>query len=113
MSQITLLSGPERRRRWSDADKVRIVEASLAPGASVAEVARRFDVSTGLIYTWRRQSRGAGDGPAFVEAVVASAPVAETRPSGCLLVELPSGARVSVAPSAPAALVTATLRALR
>ena len=54
MSQITLLSGPERRRRWSDADKLRIVEAAFAPGACVADVARRFEVSdlvVGLVIT--------------------------------------------------------------
>lgn len=31
--------GPERRRRWTSAEKLRIVEESLAPGASVVEVA--------------------------------------------------------------------------
>jgi transposase len=43
-----------RRRRWSEADKLAIVRESLEPGALVAVVARRYDVSTGLLYTWRR-----------------------------------------------------------
>lgn len=67
MNQITLLSGPERRRRWSDTDKLRILEAAFAPGAGVSAVARRFEVSTGLIYTWRRRARGAVDSPGSVQ----------------------------------------------
>jgi transposase len=53
-----LLVGPERRRRWSAEEKARIVAEALAPGAKVAEVARRHDVSRGLIYTWRRAAVG-------------------------------------------------------
>ena len=43
-----------RRRRWSEADKLAIVRESLEPGAIVAVVARRHDISTVLLYTWRR-----------------------------------------------------------
>src|SRR3546814_19585906 len=105
MRHVTVLAGPERRRRWSDADKLRIVEAAFAPGACVADVARRFDVSTGLIYTWRRRAEGGVDAPGFVQAVIASAPAAGAQTSCCIVVDLPFGARASIAPSAPAALV--------
>ncbi|MBZ5763528.1 transposase, partial [Rhizobium sp. VS19-DR104.2] len=54
MAQAILLTGQERRRRWSPDDRQEILEAAFAPGANVSEVARRFDVSTGLLYTWRR-----------------------------------------------------------
>src|SRR3546814_9769484 len=104
MSHVTVLSGPERRRRWSDADKLRSVEAAFAPGACVADVARRFDVSTELIYTWRRRAGGGVDAPGFVQAVIASAPAAGAQTSCCIVVDLPCGARASIAPSAPAAL---------
>ena len=57
MTTATILSGPERRRRWSSAEKARIVEESLAPEASVAEVARRHDVHPNLLHSWRRQVR--------------------------------------------------------
>jgi transposase len=53
----TVLSGPERRRRWTRAEKDRIIEESLATGASVAEVARRHDVHANLLHAWRRQAR--------------------------------------------------------
>jgi transposase len=57
MAAVTVLAGAERRRRWSAAEKLRIVEESLAIGASVAEVARRHDVHPNLVHLWRRQAR--------------------------------------------------------
>jgi len=57
MTTATVLSGPERRRRWTAAEKARIVEESLATEASVAEVARRHDVHPNLLHAWRRQAR--------------------------------------------------------
>ena len=53
----TILSGPERRRRWTSEQKLQIVRESLAAGANVAAVARRHDVHPNLIYGWRRQMR--------------------------------------------------------
>ena len=49
--------GLERRRRWSDERKREIVLASFAPGILVKDVARRHDVSTSLVFAWRRQAR--------------------------------------------------------
>jgi transposase len=64
MSAVTVLSGPERRRRWTSAVKTRIIEESLAPGASVAEVAREHDIHPNLLHLWRRQARLAGEATA-------------------------------------------------
>ena len=50
--------GPERRRRWSADEKVRIVREAFAPGAQVSDVARRRDVSRAQIYQWRAELRG-------------------------------------------------------
>src|ERR1700678_406322 len=49
--------GVERRRRWSKAEKSRIVAETLMPGAVVCEVARRHGVAQSLLFTWRRQAR--------------------------------------------------------
>ena len=49
-----------RRRRWSEADKCRIVAESYRPGASVALVARRNAVNANLVFNWRRQYRERG-----------------------------------------------------
>jgi transposase len=43
-----------RRRRWSTAEKLRIVEETLQPGESILSVARRNGVSPNLLYRWRQ-----------------------------------------------------------
>jgi hypothetical protein len=67
MTQLTVLTGPERRRRWSEGDRIRILSAAFAPGAVVTDVARQYDVSTALIYKWRQDARGACREPAVFE----------------------------------------------
>lgn len=52
-----LLVGRERRRRWSPAEKQAIVREAFAPGARVASVSRRRDVSRSQIYQWRAALR--------------------------------------------------------
>jgi transposase len=54
--RIDIRVGVERRRRWGREDKLRIVRESLAPDAIVTAVARRNEVSTSLLYTWRKQA---------------------------------------------------------
>jgi len=53
-----VLTGPERRRRWSVDQKLAIVAELARPGSSGAVVAQRYGISTGLLYTWRRQAHG-------------------------------------------------------
>ena len=113
MTTVTVLSGPERRRRWTTAEKFRIVEESLAPAASVIEVARRHDVHPNLLTVWRRQARqGQLSGetvPALVPVEIASAPARvamsppqpalsspEHRRTGIIEIELGGGCRVRV-----------------
>jgi transposase-like protein len=57
MTKVTVLSGPERRRRWPAAEKLRLVAESSASGLSVAEFARRHDVHPNLVHAWRRQAK--------------------------------------------------------
>jgi transposase len=45
------------RRRWTTAHKLKIVSESLAPHASVMEVARRHGLNPNLIYRWRHQAK--------------------------------------------------------
>ncbi len=47
----------ERRRTRSLDDRKRIVEEALAPGASVAAVARRHGLNANLVFKWIRRSR--------------------------------------------------------
>ena len=49
----------ERRRRWSAEDKLRIVRETLEPGAVAKAVADRHGISTGLLFTWRKETLAA------------------------------------------------------
>jgi transposase len=114
MGTMVVLAGPERRRRWSADQKRSILAAADEPGAIVSEVARRADICTSLIYRWRRERREAAG---FVPAMLVDDQPVEAAGAGtgstAIVVELAGGARVSIGVSAPAALVTAALRALR
>ena len=70
MASMQIITGPERRRAWSEEQKRAIVSAAFAPGAIVADVARRVDVCAGQIYRWRRELRSTGGG--FSEVVIAA-----------------------------------------
>ena len=54
--RIDIRVGVERRRKWSRDDRLRIVQETLADGAVIADVARRNEVASSLIYTWRKQA---------------------------------------------------------
>ena len=125
MTTVTVLSGPERRRRWTTAEKVRIVQESLAPGASVVEVARRHDVHRNLLTVWRRQARtgafGAGSVPRrkdevhFAAVSVAPEQRALTAPpgsSGAIEIEFASGARLRITGAVDTATLAAAIAAL-
>ncbi len=83
----------------------------------MSEVARRYDVSTSRIYTWRKELVEGGHAPNFVEAIVTpSSPIADdvAMVSGIgISVDMPCGARVRISFGVSPDLVTATLRALR
>jgi transposase len=123
MSTVTVLSGPERRRRWTSAEKARIVEESLAAEASVAEVARRHDVHPNLLHLWRRQARTgnlalvrADDAAAREVQFAAVAVTPEERgsvvPSSVIEIEFTDGTRLRITGSAEAATVSALMKAL-
>jgi len=54
---MEIITGVERRRRWRAEEKLRIVAECERPGACLAAVARQHDVSSGLLWNWRRQAR--------------------------------------------------------
>ena len=55
-----VIIGVERRRRWSEEQKLAIVMEVGVDGATVAEVARRHDLTRQHIYQWRRELRRKG-----------------------------------------------------
>ena len=119
MTQVTILTGRDRRRNWSLEDRRRKLTAACAPSAVISEIARQFDIASSMIYKWRRQAVVANQALAFVPAVVAKAespaPVEQAAPPPApvaITVEFSAGVRVVIDATAPAALVTATLLAL-
>jgi transposase len=89
-----VVTGGGRRRRWSSADKARIVRESLKPGAVVAEVAQRHGLSRCQVYEWRRKARASpGRSPV---------PGDQVRPAGRKRQGLPAFAPVVMAtPATP------------
>ena len=111
MSQIQVITGVERRRQWSDDQKLAIVAAAFTPGAVVSEVARRMDVSSGLIYRWRKDLRALSDG--FAQVVVA--PNSSARPdptTSAIEVVFGDNTQVRVPASTPPSLAAAVIQAL-
>ena len=54
---MEIITGVERRHRWRLEEKLRIVAETEQPGASFVAVARRHEVSRGLLWNWRQQVR--------------------------------------------------------
>jgi transposase len=52
--------GVERRRRWPDEVKLAILSEVNTNGWTLADVARRHDVTRQHLYQWRRELRGKG-----------------------------------------------------
>jgi transposase len=75
---MEIITGVERRRRWRLDEKLRIVAETEVPGACFMEIARRHEVSRGLLWNWRRQVRHgtlrAEPEPAFLPVRMANDP---------------------------------------
>ena len=114
MANVEVLAGPERRRRWSIEQKEAIVAAAFEPGVVVREVARRCDVTSSLIYRWRRDLRAAANGFARVLVAPAGDGIAAPPPVPAIELELAGNARIripaSVSPALAAAVVAAVAR---
>ena len=123
------LAPAERRRRWHPQQKLAIVQESLADGSGPSAVARRYGISTGLLYTWRKQLLTAATEGFVPCEIVDAAPRAEAprlagpeilpdpapdpvTVSGAIDIELPGGARVRIGGTADAATLRLVLDAL-
>lgn len=120
---LEIITGVERRRRWRDEDKLRILAEIEQPGANVSEVARRHDVSRGLVWQWRRQLRQGrlvlrdGAQPSFIPLRVngprpeeLAAPAAS---DSRIEITLPDGTCLRVGPDVDATALRRVLSALR
>lgn len=123
-----VLTGPERRRRWSVEEKLRILAQSVAPGSSASLACRLHGISSGQLYTWRRQFRTGeltGFAPVLVappvdELPAAPAPIDPVRSgddgdrpaSGLIEVELLSGVKLRLTGAVDLVLLRQVLSAL-
>jgi transposase len=136
--RVEIITRPERRRRWSDEEKLELVAEACRPGSSVSQVARERGVSASQLFGWRRQALAKGlltDCRAEASAVQAltftavgvaeqqSADAADkvraerrrpvTPTSGAIEIELRGGDRVRVEGRADPGLVVRIVAALR
>ena len=124
MTRGEVLDGPERRRRWSDEEKSKILEELAQPGVRSADVARRYGVSRSLLYAWRKElalATGPVSAPtpgmAFVPVLLtgpAAAPTSEATARETQMIEIEmKGARIRPPGSAPSSMEAAAIKALR
>lgn len=136
--RVEILTGPERRRRWSEEEKLLVVEEACRPGHSVSQVARQRGINPSQLFTWRRQARAKGlisdarSGPSVAPALtftpvkVVEEPAAAvkenirpalrrtpSRGSAAIEIELKSGERMRVEVPADVDLVAGIVAALR
>jgi len=136
--RVEILTGPERRRRWSEEEKLQLVEEASRPGHSVSQVARQRGINPSQLFTWRRQARAKGlisdarSGPSVAPALTFTPvkvveepamvgredvrPARRRSPSRRLAAiesELKSGERMRVEVPADADLVSGIVAALR
>ena len=123
---IEIVTGRERRRRWSVEEKLRKVAATYEPGACVRQVAASNDLYPGLLFTWRRQAREGTLAhpalPVFLPVQAVAAPPARaamvkdeptSRAPGQIEVELKDGSRVRFDASVSLASLRRVIAALR
>jgi transposase len=127
---MEIITGVERRRRWRDEEKLRILAELDEPGARFNDVARRHDVSRGLLWQWRDAQRcgklvakAAGFVPLRIVPELpapepqGSVPAASTDPeseaANRIEIVLPDGTAVRVAEGISAAVLRRVLAALR
>jgi len=124
---IEIITGRERRRRWSTEEKLRIVAEAEAPGARLTDVAARHEIYPSLLFNWRRQVREgrlvADAPPHFVpvqllvspqEAPASPARRAVSDKAGAgIEISLPDGTRLYIRREAQLPLLRPVIEALR
>ena len=113
---VEVITSVQRRRRWSTAEKERIVAAALEPGAVASEVARAAGIHASQLFRWRQQLCGPAPArPVFSAVTVVPEPgAASSSParSGMIEVEFASGTRLRITGAADRATVSALIKAL-
>jgi transposase len=110
--RVEVITTVERRRRWSAAEKQRLVAATLEAGASVSAIAREARIHPSQLYGWRRQLRARpaiGFAPVRIASEAASGMVAG---GVAIEIEFATGARMRVTGAVDGGMLTAAIAAL-
>lgn len=116
-AQVEVITSVQRRRRWSQAEKERIVAAALEPGAVASEVAREAGIHTSQLFRWRQQlCERAQISTTFNPVAITPEPAAASRPlreqAGVIEIEFASGGRMRITGPVAASTVTALIAVL-
>ena len=111
---VEVITSVERRRRWSAAEKERLVSASLEAGASVSAVAREAGIHPSQLYGWRRQlvrrSQPAGS---FAAVRIAAEPApSDMSARGLIEMEFANGSRMRISGAIDPATLATTIATL-
>jgi transposase len=120
-TQVEVITSVQRRRRWSRAEKERIVAAALEPGVVASEVAREAGIHTSQLFRWRLELCNRVAGPvAFnpvavtpaLETVALPPPAPSPEQAGTVEIEFAAGGRMRITGSVDTSTVSALIKAL-
>ena len=116
-AQVEVITSVQRRRRWSQAEKERIVAAAMEPGAVASEVARAAGIHTSQLFRWRQQLCERTRIPAVFNPVAVTPEPAAVLPispekAGVIEIEFTSVGRMLISGSVAASTVSALMKAL-
>jgi len=103
-----------QRRRWSRAEKERIVAAAMEPGAVASAVAREAGIQASQLFRWRRQLHGAARVASLTLKVPTDAALITAFPMspGVIEVEFTTGARLRIRGPVDVPIVSAVMQSL-
>src|SRR5262245_2164283 len=113
-TQVEVIDSARRRRKWSRAEKERIVAAAMEPGAVASAVAREAGIHASQLFRWRRQLHGAARFASLTLEVPTDAATRTKLPlsPGVIEVEFKTGARLRICGPVDAPMVAAVVQAL-
>lgn len=124
---IEVITSVQRRRRWSRAEKERIVAAAMEPGAVASEVARAAGIYASQLFRWRQElcrvsQRAGGNAPTFSAVTITPAPSEPAAPampalpppsaSRVVEIEFAGGARMRISGAVDSMMASAMIAAL-
>jgi transposase len=113
-TQAEMVTSVRQRRRWSRAEKERIVAAAMEPGAVASSVAREAGIQASQLFRWRRQLHGAARFASLtLEVPTDAAPItAVPGTPGVIEIAFRTGARLRICGPVDAPIVAAVMQAL-